>query len=92
MHVFTAEIMDLIEQLLGKQNKTRPTLSDAAAMLPTRSKYLAYRLHGTRYNLGIRYGLLKAQLAIGLSGADRDQILVEMIDLLANRSEVPESR
>jgi len=92
MHVFTNDIMDLIEQLVRNQKETRPTLSDAAAMLPTRSRYLAYSLDGTRYNLGIRYGLLKAQLAIGLNGADRDQILVEMIDLLANRSEVRETR
>ena len=56
-------------------------------MLLTRGKYLAYRLDGTRQNLGIRYGLLKAQLAIGLSGQDRDEILVELIDLLANRAD-----
>ena len=55
-------------------------------MLLKRGKYLAYRLDGTRHNLGIRYGLLKAQLAIGLSGQDRDEILVELIDLLANRT------
>jgi len=44
-------------------------------------------LEGMRYNLGIRYGMLKAQLAIGLSGQDRDDILVELIDLLANRKD-----
>ncbi len=92
MHVFTNEIMDLIEQLVQNQTETRPTLSDAAAILPARGKYLAYRLQGTRYNLGIRYGLLKAQLAIGLSGADRDEILIELMDLLANRSDVRETR
>ena len=37
--------------------------------------------------LGVKYGLLKAQLAIGLSGQDRDMILTEIIDLLAHRSE-----
>ena len=60
------------------KTKTKPTLSDAANLLPSREKYLAYQLHGTRCNLGIKYGLLKAQLAIGLSGtrsrsdSDRD--------------------
>ena len=87
MHVFTGEIMDLIDQLLNSQTVVKPTLSDAVAMLLTRGKYLAYRLDGTRHNLGIRYGLLKAQLAIGLSGQDRDEILVELIDLLANRTD-----
>ena len=87
MHVFTPDVMELIERLLSDQEYKCPTLSDAAAILPTRGKYLAYMLQGTRYNLGIQYGLLKAQLAIGLSGADRDLILTEMVDLLANRSE-----
>lgn len=92
MHVFTADMMDLIERLLANADQASPTLSDAAAMLPTRGKYLAYMLRGTRYNLGIQYGLLKAQLAIGLSGADRDIILTEMVDLLANRNEVQTTR
>ena len=65
----------------------KPTLSDAAGLLPSRGKYLAYQVKGSRYNLGIKYGLLKAQLAIGLSGSDRDLILTEMVDLLANRAE-----
>lgn len=86
MHVFTGDIMELIGQLLDSKTVAQPTLSDAVAMLVNRGKYLAYRLDGTRHNLGIRYGLLKAQLAIGLSGKDRDEILVEMIDLLANRT------
>ena len=64
------------------------TLSDALARLPGRSQYLAAELCGTRYNLGIKYGLLKAQLAIGLAGDDRDQILSDMVEMLAMRKEV----
>ena len=56
-------------------------------MLPSRGRYLAYQVEGSRYNLGVKYGILKAQLAIGLSGQDRDEILVEMMDLLADRLE-----
>jgi UTP--glucose-1-phosphate uridylyltransferase len=78
--------MELIEQLLAAaKDGEKPTLSDAASLLPSRGKYLAYELKGTRYNLGIKYGLLKAQLAIGVSGCDRDQILTEMVELLASR-------
>ena len=87
MHVLTSEVMELIEQLLKDSPDSKPSLSDAAALLPGRGKYLAYELQGTRYNLGIKYGLLIAQLAIGLSGRDRDQILTEMVDLLAHRPE-----
>ncbi len=54
-------------------------------MLTAREQYMAYLLQGTRYNIGVKYGLLIAQLAIGLSGRDRDQILTELLDLIANR-------
>jgi len=92
MHVLTSEVMDQIAQLLQQSPTSKPSLSDAAARLPGRGKYLAYALQGTRYNLGIKYGLLIAQLAIGLSGHDRDQILTEMVDLLAHRPEVASTR
>lgn len=88
MHVLTSEVMELIEGLLAGADHARPTLSDAVSLLPARSKYLAYELQGTRYNLGIKYGLLKAQLAIGVSGCDREQILAELVELLAHRLEV----
>ncbi len=87
MHVLTADVMKAIQQILAGEVSTRPTLSDAAALLPSRQRYLAYRVQGTRYNIGMQYGLLIAQLAIGLSGRDRDLILTELVDLLANRSE-----
>lgn len=85
MHVLTKDVMIAIERLLTENAKT--TLSDAAAVLPARGRYLAYRLQGSRFNLGVKYGLLKAQLAIALSGRDREQILAEMVELLANRPE-----
>ena len=71
----------------GQAGSAKPCLSDAVALLPARGRYLAHKLEGARYNLGVKYGLLKAQLAIGLSGRDRDQILVEMVDLLSHRLE-----
>ena len=85
MHVLTAEVMALVHDLVAKGNN--PCLSDAVAMLPTRGRYLAHQVEGSRYNLGVKYGLLKAQLAIGLSGRDRDEILVGMMELLSNRAE-----
>ena len=85
MHVLTFEVVQLIQKLLAEKGDNKPTLSDAVSLLPSRGRYLAYKLKGDRYNLGIKYGLLKAQLAIGLSGPDRDYILTEMVDLLANR-------
>ncbi|TWU04246.1 sugar phosphate nucleotidyltransferase [Stieleria varia] len=83
MHVLTADIMPAIEQVLHTDLAILPTLSDALEVLRTKHQYCAFEVQGTRHNLGIRYGLLIAQLAIGLSGRDRDLILTEMVDLLA---------
>ena len=87
MHVLTPDVMPVIDGLLLETTETKPTLSDALDILRTRQRYLAYQVRGDRYNLGIQYGLLIAQMAIGLSGKDRDQILTEMVELLANRTE-----
>ena len=60
-------------------------LSPALARLAAKERYLALEVQGLRYNIGVRYGLLHAQLALGLDGNDRDEILSQMIELLAAR-------
>jgi UTP--glucose-1-phosphate uridylyltransferase len=87
MHVLTSEVMEVIGELLEKPTETTITLSDALWQLGKRQRYLAYEVQGTRYNLGVQYGLLISQLAIGLSGRHRDLILTEMVELLARDSE-----
>lgn len=91
MHVLTHDIFDALEQVTGDASISAATLSDALDVLRSRHKYMAFEVRGTRYNLGIPYGLLIAQLAIGLSGRDRDHILTEMVDLLAQRTVPPSS-
>ncbi|MGC6548635.1 MAG: sugar phosphate nucleotidyltransferase [Rubripirellula sp.] len=86
MHVLTDQLLSILEQLTTEENSGTKTLSDALSVLPSREKYLAFQVEGHRCNLGVKYGLLRAQLAIGLSGTDRDQILCEMVELLANRN------
>lgn len=85
MHVLASEIIPALRDVCENANGSKPTLSDALDLLRTRQKYMAFQVAGTRYNLGIPYGLLIAQLAIGLSGRDRDEILTELVDLLAGR-------
>ena len=86
MHVLTQDILAALKQVTeAAGGDSKPTLSDALDVFGKRHKYMAFQVQGTRYNLGVPYGLLIAQLAIGLSGRDRDHILTEMVDLLANR-------
>ncbi|MEL6106754.1 MAG: sugar phosphate nucleotidyltransferase [Planctomycetota bacterium] len=86
MHVLTGDIFDSLHQVHSDPAIPRATLSDALDAFRTRHRYLAFQVAGTRYNLGVPYGLLMAQLAIALSGRDREQILSEMVELLAQRS------
>jgi UTP--glucose-1-phosphate uridylyltransferase len=101
MHVLTPGVLDAIHQVAQSagpgasrgaadgggdgQAVTKPSLSDALALLPSRERYLAYRVKGSRYNIGIQYGLLMAQMALALSGRDRDLVLTELLELVAYR-------
>jgi UTP--glucose-1-phosphate uridylyltransferase len=60
-------------------------LSPALAELAARERYLAMELRGTRFNIGVKYGILFAQLALALSGDDRDDILARLLELAASR-------
>jgi len=82
MHVLTPVIFDLLDAL---GDAGRRQVSPALAMLAGRERYLAYEVAGNRYNLGVTYGLLVAQLALGLSGKDRADILSQLVDLLARQ-------
>jgi UTP--glucose-1-phosphate uridylyltransferase len=86
MHVLTPLVMQLLDediQRTGRQGGVH--LSSALARLAARERYLASELQGRRYDLGLKYGLLTAQLAIALAGQDRDEVLSGLVELLANR-------
>jgi UTP--glucose-1-phosphate uridylyltransferase len=78
IHVLTPAVMEFLE-------KGAPTLSAALAELARHEQYLALEDEGRRYDLGARYGLLVAQLALALNGQDRTQVLSQMLELLADR-------
>jgi UTP--glucose-1-phosphate uridylyltransferase len=41
--------------------------------------------HGRRFDVGVKYGLFTAQLALAMSGQDRDEVLTELVNVLAAR-------
>jgi UTP--glucose-1-phosphate uridylyltransferase len=85
IHVLTPTVMDLLGQMLAKQPSASVTLSAALAELARREQYLALEDTGKRYDLGARYGLLIAQLALALNGRERDEVLSHLVELLAER-------
>jgi UTP--glucose-1-phosphate uridylyltransferase len=81
--------MPILADLIHAGNFARVQLSSALAILSRRERYLALAVQGTRFNIGMQYGLLMAQLALALSGPDRDLILTELVELLARGSVSP---
>jgi UTP--glucose-1-phosphate uridylyltransferase len=77
--------MEILGKRLAEADR-RPTLSDALAELAGREQYLALQVAGRRYDLGAKYGLLTAQVALSLGGRDRNEVLSQLVELLVQRS------
>ena len=85
MHVLTAAVMQILGELLQTTAGASLPLSPALAQLAAREKYLAYEVEGRRYNVGVKFGIFNAQLAIGLAGHDREDVLAQIVEVLATR-------
>jgi UTP--glucose-1-phosphate uridylyltransferase len=94
MHVLTPTVMDILARQLERgaghgagaaTPPTPPTLSSALAELARREQYLVLEQQNARYDLGVKYGLLQAQVALALNGRDRDEVLTRLLELLAQR-------
>ena len=84
MHVLTAGAMDTLEEMvMSAGDAGRVHLSTALARAAAKERYLAAELDGRRYDIGVKYGLLTAQLALALGGKDRDEVLSGLVELLA---------
>lgn len=86
MHVLTPLVIDVLEQHVAANNgRGRIQLSPVLDELARRERYMALEAQGRRYPVDARYGLLTAQLALALSGRDRDEVLAGLVELLAQR-------
>ena len=88
MHVLTPTVMEILaQQVADAGERGGVTLSAALAVLATREKYLALdaERRAWRYDVGVKYGLLTAQLALALSGQDREDVLARLLELVAQR-------
>jgi len=86
MHVLTPTVMQILTELVSESGgKGGVQLTTALTRMAAKEPYFALELHGRRYDIGVKYGLLIAQLALSLDGKDRDEVLTQMIELLAVR-------
>jgi len=86
MHVLTPVVMDMLEEKVAQQGKGSVYLTTVLAGLANRERYLACELEAHRYDIGVKYGLLTAQMALALDGQDRDEVLSGLVELLARRT------
>lgn len=86
MHVLTPSIMATLGEMLAAGGHSKVSLSAALARAAQRERFLAFEVEGRRYDIGVKYGLLISQLALALSGEDRDEVLTHLVELLAQRA------
>jgi UTP--glucose-1-phosphate uridylyltransferase len=87
MHVFTPTVFEILaENFKDESMPDRYGLTPALNSLANHEPYLALELKGTRYDVSAKYGMLRAQIALGLAGKSRDQILSAITDMLAEDS------
>jgi UTP--glucose-1-phosphate uridylyltransferase len=89
IHVLDEEIFALLEQY--EEGDGPVGLSPALNELARRGHLHAALLDGNRFDLEAQYGLLHAELAMALSGPNREMVLADLVRVLAE-SKSGESR
>jgi len=86
MHVLTPHVLSILEDQAGALGAGENLqLSPALAQVAGHDRYLALEVSGLRYNIGVKYGLFLAQMALALKGCDRERVLSQMLEMLATR-------
>lgn len=86
LHILSPAIMSILDKNLKAANGNKIGLTDALNELAQKEQYLALEKNDWRFDMGARYGLLKAQLALALSGNDHDQVMSELLEFFAVRN------
>jgi UTP--glucose-1-phosphate uridylyltransferase len=81
MHVLTPQVFELLAEAAAAGGPL--PLSPALHALSARQRYLALEVSGRRYDIGGNYGVLFAQFALSLAGRDRDLVLRQLVEMLA---------
>ena len=89
IHVLTPAVFAILERQFAAAGEPG-NFSDVLSDLARQEQYLALEIQGWRYDVGVKYGLLSAQLSLALSGVDREQVLAHLLELLALRQLTPQ--
>lgn len=88
LHVLKPLVFEMLDEQAKTLGPGEPLLlTPALQLLANRDTYLALEVKGTRYDLGQQFGLMRAQIAIGLAGHGHDQVLTSIVELLAEANQ-----
>jgi UTP--glucose-1-phosphate uridylyltransferase len=84
IHVLTPTVFELLDSLVRDNVRElgQIQLTTALNALARREKYLALETRGSRFNLGVKFGTVEAQLALAMAGVDRERILAVLVESL----------
>ena len=85
IHVLTPAIFDILEANMA--GAVDYALTPALNELARSERYLAHEVKGVRYDLGQTFGLLRAQLALGIAGERQDEVLASVLEVMIEARE-----
>ena len=82
MHILGPAVFEILSELVAADHRELGSiqLTTALNILARRERYLAVEAAGRRFNLGVKFGGLEAQIALSLAGVDRDRILTTLLE------------
>jgi UTP--glucose-1-phosphate uridylyltransferase len=82
MHVLTAPVFEWLDELVlaGKGDHGSIPLTPVLNTLAQRETYLALETRGSRHNLGLKYGVVEAQIGLAMAGVDRESMLALLLE------------
>jgi UTP--glucose-1-phosphate uridylyltransferase len=88
MHVLTPSVIEILENQIYKL-KVGKKINFSAALneLAKKEQYYALEMNDWRFDVGVKYGIMTAQLALALNGKDRELVLSKLLELLALREQ-----
>jgi len=82
--------MKILQEQIRINKGKKVGLSEALNILASKEQYLALEKTDMRFNLGTKYGLMKAQLAMALSGNDRERVMSELLEFFIQKDFYPD--
>jgi len=86
LHIFQPSVFDLLSESVNSPGSGNVLLAPVQQKLALNEKYLAMKIEGRRYDTSKKLGLLQAQIALGLAGQLRDEMLVTLLQTIADYS------